>query len=104
MSDEKIEVHPSAGAVGAIGATGDLGSNAAGAERAASAAPAVPAATSGFQLAPAFAATTPEAQLVQALVNAGFPADEAGALAQRAIAEIESRKASALAGAADKGK
>jgi hypothetical protein len=93
--NDPAETHPAAGAVGNVGAAGDLGTNAAGAERPAAppaAAPLilVPAATDAK---PAFVAATAEAQIVAALINAGYPSEEAVPMAQAAIAELESRKA-----------
>lgn len=103
MIEETTELHPNAGAAGAIGAHGDLGANAAGSE--ARPAPAVtgslrPHPATGIivevpvatDAKPAFVAATAEAQIVEALVNAGFTAEESVAMAQCAIAELESRK------------
>lgn len=120
MNDETTELHPNAGAAGATGAHGDPGTNAAGRETNAASGETepAPAATGGLRLEPAgssvlsgetgrgqavevpaatgarpaFVAVTAEAQIVEALVNAGYGADEAVQLAQAAVAEIQSRK------------
>jgi hypothetical protein len=89
MDDKKKDpqTHPDLGDVGDLGDAGDLGTNA-HSRPAANVVEVPPAA--GAQ--PSTVAATVEAQLVSALVNAGFEPEESVQMAKAAIIECARRK------------